>query len=182
MAQVPAEIVEAAKDGDPVQMERLLKAVWPDAFRLARAILGDPQSAQDVAQEACIILCQTLVSLRRAAAFHVWFYRIVVRAASQYRRRQSRIKPTVETALNAPDETVAIDVWRALSALPQRLREIVVLRYFEDLSSREIASVLRTTDGAVRFHLMIAKRRLRPFLVESERTPQASNEVHTNAI
>jgi RNA polymerase sigma-70 factor (ECF subfamily) len=180
---VPADLVEAAKDGSPAQMERLLKVAWPDAYRLARSIIGESQGAEDVAQEACIILCRTLTSLRNAAAFRVWFYRIVVREAAEYKRRQPRVEPVTETAAACVDQTSKIDLRRALSALPQRLRAIVVLRYFEDFSSREIASVLRTTDGAVRFHLMIAKRRLRPLLSENPKySINTASEVRTNAI
>jgi RNA polymerase sigma-70 factor (ECF subfamily) len=121
--------------------------------------------------------------LRSAAAFRVWFYRIVIREAAEYKRRQPRIEPIAETAAACADQTATIDIRRALSALPQRLRAIVVLRYFEDLSSREIASVLRTTDGAVRFHLMIAKRRLRPLLGENPKnSTNTASEVRTNAI
>ena len=47
------------------------------------------------------------------------------------------------------DETALIDVWNALATLPDSLRSVVVLGYFEDLSSREIASVLRIPDGTV---------------------------------
>lgn len=80
------------------------------------------------------------------------------------------------------DETASVDVWQALS-LPKKLRDVVVLRYFEDLSSREIASVLGVPDGTVRFRLMIAKRRLRPLLDDSfQNVTQATSEVRTNAI
>jgi len=77
---VPRELVEAARDGGPAQIERLVEAIWPDAYRLARAILGEQQGAEDAAQEACIILYRTIASLRSAAAFRVgsiasWFAR-----------------------------------------------------------------------------------------------------------
>ncbi len=67
--------------------------------------------------------------------------------------------------------------------LPQHLRDVIVLRYFEDLSSREIASILRINDGAVRFRLMVARRRLRPLLGDVFATSSDSTtEVTTNAI
>ena len=75
-----------------------------------------------------------------------------------------------------------MDIWRALSTISARQRTVVVLHYFEDLSSREIAAVLGTTDGAVRFHLMMAKRRLRPLLDDGVNSlSPASSEVRTNA-
>ncbi|HET9028812.1 MAG TPA: RNA polymerase sigma factor [Candidatus Aquilonibacter sp.] len=161
---VPLDLVERARTGQPDDIEDLLRAIWPDAYRLARAILGDDQSAADAAQEACIILYRTIASLRDANAFRAWFYRIVVREASDLKRRRSRTEPALQSASHDVDYNTSIDVWRALASLPLHLREVVVLRYFEDLSSREIAAALRIPDGTVRFRLMIARQRLRPLL------------------
>ncbi|MEO6912468.1 MAG: RNA polymerase sigma factor, partial [Candidatus Baltobacteraceae bacterium] len=179
---VPTELVEAARDGSPAQIERLVEAIWPDAYRLARAILGERQGAEDAAQEACIILYRTISSLRSSDAFRAWFYRIVVREASELKRRGYRIGQAPEAAPDCTDQTAAIDVWRALSALPQHLREVVVLRYFEDFSSREIASILQIPDGTVRFRLMIARRRLRPLLGDTPEITHAAGRVRTDAI
>ena len=59
---------------------------------------------------------------------------------------------------------------------------VVVLRYFEELSSREIASVLRIPDGTVRFRLMLAKRALRPLLDNAAIETQTSHEVTRHAL
>jgi RNA polymerase sigma-70 factor (ECF subfamily) len=180
---VPPELVDAARTGGRDEIELLLRAVWPDAYRLARAVLGEDQPAEDTAQEACIIVYRTIASLRSSAAFRTWFYRIVVREAAELKRRRARTEPAPEAAMSAADQTAPIDVWRALSALSHKLREVVVLRYFEDLSSPEIASVLGIPEGTVRFRLMIARQRLRPLLDDySERFPQSSGEARINAI
>jgi RNA polymerase sigma-70 factor (ECF subfamily) len=182
MIPISADLIEAAKGGEAEHVERLVTAIWPDAYRLARAIVGERQGAEDVAQEACIILYRTVGSLRSTEAFRVWFYRIVVREASELKRRRSRIEPAPDALPESADQAASIDVWRALSGLPQHLRDVVVLRYFEDLSSREIASVLRIPDGTVRFRLMIARRRLRPLLGEHPEHPTQPNEVTTHAV
>lgn len=184
MAQpVPNDLVEAARCGSALEIERLLQAVWPVAYRLAYSVLGDRESAQDAAQESCVILYRTIASLRDPAAFRAWFYRIVVREASSLKRRHVESNVGKEPAQQIEDRTTAFDVWRALSMLPQHLRDVIVLRYFEDLPSREIASILRINDGAVRFRLMVARRRLRPLLGDVFATSSDSTtEVKTNAI
>jgi RNA polymerase sigma-70 factor (ECF subfamily) len=180
---VPPELVDAARTGGRDEIELLLRAVWPDAYRLARAVLGEDQPAEDAAQEACIILYRTIASLRSSAAFRTWFYRIVVREAAELKRRRARTEPAVEAAMTAADQTAPIDVWRALAALSHTLREVVVLRYFEDLSSPEIASVLGVPEGTVRFRLMVARQRLRPLLDDyNGRFSQSSGEARINAI
>jgi RNA polymerase sigma-70 factor, ECF subfamily len=177
------ELLDAARAGGRDEIELLLRTVWPDAYRLARAIIGDDQPAEDAAQEACILVYRTIASLRSSAAFRTWFYRIVVRKAAELKRRRSRTEPVTETAPTAGDHTVAIDVWRALSLLTPKLREVVVLRYFEDLSSPEIAATLGIPAGTVRFRLMVAKQRLRPLLDdETESFTRTTGEVRTHAI
>ena len=180
---VPTELVEAARTGGRDEIELLLRSVWPDAYRLARVILGEDQPAEDAAQEACVIVYRTIASLRSSAAFRTWFYRIVVREAAEIKRRRSRTELPLEAPVSVADQTAPIDVWRALAVLSHKLREVVVLRYFEDLASPEIASVLGVPEGTVRFRLMIARQRLRPLLGDySERFSQSSGEARINAI
>lgn len=180
---VPSALVEAARCGGALEIERLLRVAWPVAYRLSYSVLGNREAAQDAAQESCVILYRTIASLRDPAAFRVWFYRIVVREASRLKRRHVESNAGKEPAQQSEDRTPAFDVWRALSTLPRHLRDVIVLRYFEDLPSRQIASVLRISDGAVRFRLMVARRRLRPLLGDIfEPSSDSTSEVTTDAI
>ncbi|HEY5426577.1 MAG TPA: RNA polymerase sigma factor, partial [Candidatus Tumulicola sp.] len=160
------ELIEAARGAQRADVDRLLTAVWPSAYHLAYAMLGDRQQAEDAAQEACVALFRSIGSLRSAEAFRVWFSRIVVREAGAIGQRRKRTEPVT---LPAPerfdsDSATALDVWRALDSLPGHLRKVVVLRYFEDFTSSQIATVLGIPAPTVRFRLMVARRRLRPLL------------------
>lgn len=62
--RVPTEIVEAARAGDPADIERLLETVWVDAYRLAMSITAQAQSAEDAAQDACVVMFRGISSLR----------------------------------------------------------------------------------------------------------------------
>lgn len=177
---IPRNLIEGARTGRPDEIERLIEAVWPDAYRLARAVLGTASGAEDVAQETCVLVYRNITSLRNASAFRVWLYRIVMREALQFKRFQSQNDDPLEPAIQRNDPEESIDLWRALNSLPQPLRSVVLLRYFEDLTSREIASVLRIPDGTVRFRLMIAKKRLHRLL--DVIATVASKEVRTNAV
>jgi len=57
----------------PPDVERLLGAIWADAYRLARGIVIQAQSAEDVAKEACITIFRSIASLRKSDAFRTWF-------------------------------------------------------------------------------------------------------------
>jgi RNA polymerase sigma factor (sigma-70 family) len=89
MTHPPLELIDAARTGGQSDIDRLIEAIWPDTYRLARGILDDSHIAEDAAQDACAIVYRTISSLREAAAFRVWLYRIVEREAKQRARRQS---------------------------------------------------------------------------------------------
>jgi RNA polymerase sigma-70 factor (ECF subfamily) len=178
----PPELIEPARSGDPEAAERLIEAVWPDAVRLATAIVGDSAAGEDAAQEACIALYRRIQTLRHAQAFHFWFYRIVVREASAVKRRRARAEQEPAADIVTCDSSDSIDVWRALALLPAGLRRVVVLHYFEDLSSSEIGSILRIPAPTVRFQLALARRRLRPLLDDSRSSTIDAKEVRTHAV
>ena len=163
------QLIDAARGGAKADIDRLIEAVWSSAYHLAYAVLGERQEAEDAAQEACIALCRSIRSLRSTEAFRVWFSRIVVREAGAIRRRRSRPESKAPSAplLFDHDAATTVDVWRALDSLPDHLRKVVVLRFFEDFTSSQISSILGIPAPTVRFRLMIAKRRLRPLLDES---------------
>jgi RNA polymerase sigma-70 factor, ECF subfamily len=166
-AEVPAELIDAARLGEPGAGDRLLAQAWPHAFRIARSILRDAGLAEDAAQEACAIVHRSLAGLRSSAAFRVWFYRIVVREAARLDRKRALLsffvrEPHADAGLS--ETILRVDVLRALAALPRAQRAAVVLHYYAEMNSREIASVLRLPDSTVRFHLARARRSLETML------------------
>jgi RNA polymerase sigma-70 factor (ECF subfamily) len=181
MKRISPQEVETARSGSAADVERLLQSVWPEAYRLAYSVLGQRQGAEDAAQEACITIYRSIGSLRSTEAFPVWIYRIVVRAAMDVRRRAAGTELSTQDVVTF-DGSDAIDVWRALQALPPDLRAVVVLRYFEQLNSREIAAILRVPDGTVRFRLNRAKQRLRPLLEDEQPFNATPNEVRIHAV
>ena len=179
---IPTDLIERARLGDQGALDDLIAAAWPDAYRLAFAITTNRQCAQDAAQDACVIAYRKIGDLRQAGAFRAWFYRIVVREA----RRVAKNRATHEDVNDGHyDEDTAqhLDVWRAVESLPSMQRRIVILRYFEDLTSREIATILRIPDGTVRFQLMLARKQLRPLLhVSDESVASVSGKVQTYVV
>jgi RNA polymerase sigma-70 factor (ECF subfamily) len=160
----PTEIVSAALTGDESAAERLVAAVWPGCFRLAATVIGDRSLAQDAAQEACVIVHRKVRTVRSAGAFDAWLYRIVMRESARVRRRQRDGGPQTRGRSFESDDTIAIDVWRALATLSPELRDVTVLFYFDDLKSDEIAAIVRIPHATVRTRLARARERLRGIL------------------
>jgi RNA polymerase sigma-70 factor (ECF subfamily) len=163
---VPSARVVAAQAGDPLALAELVRSVWPHAYRVARTVVADHAGAEDVAQDACAQLLDALGALRDPERFTPWFFRIVVNAANGRLRKSGRDR-LLEPA-TAPPERLSLDerldLRRAIDALDRAARVAVVLRYYYDLSSAEIARVTQSTPVTVRWRLMRAHRRLRALL------------------
>jgi RNA polymerase sigma-70 factor (ECF subfamily) len=154
-------------------MDRLLITVWPEAYRVAATILRDRTLAEDVAQEACIIIARSLRMLTAAAAFPAWSYKIIVRQAISATRKRSRQAARYFGHKGEPipvDRTETIDLENALATLAPKQRAAVILHYYVGLSSREISDATGLPRSTIRFHLMLARRRLRKAL-EATDTP-----------
>lgn len=172
------ESVAAALAGESGAREKLIAELWPKCFTLAASVIGDRGLAQDAAQEACVIVHQKVSSIRHAAAFDAWVYRIVLRESSRVRRRQPRSISAPYEAGFKNDDTASMDVWRAIADLPPAQRDVTVLFYFDDLTTEEIAGILGVPHATVRTRLARARERLRVLLGDyDERGFSATQEV-----
>jgi RNA polymerase sigma-70 factor (ECF subfamily) len=172
---VPPELIEAARSGHDDGMERLLQALWPHAYRIARSIVQDDALAEDAVQEACAIIYREIASLRSPDAFRVWMYRIVTREAVRASKRNTSV--SLSGDVPAPDIDAKLDVLRALGALPPDLCAVVVLHYYADLNSSEIGRSLGIPSATVRFRLASARKQLSRLLNSDEPLLRAVPEV-----
>jgi RNA polymerase sigma-70 factor (ECF subfamily) len=140
------------------------------AFRIAYSVLRQRQDAEDVAQEALVKAHRAIGQLRDRDRFRAWLVRMTWRLALDQRRADvRRLKreravpepsqpPTSEDTLMAQERSAR--VWRAIDALPERLRIVIVLSAIEGHGVREVATLLGVPDGTVKSRLFEARRRL----------------------
>ncbi|MCI2240359.1 SigE family RNA polymerase sigma factor [Paenibacillus sp. TRM 82003] len=140
--------------------EEFVAARGPALVRLARGLLRDPDTAEDVVQD---VLAKALLSWRRVAGADdpvAYVNRMVVNACtSWWRRAARRERPAGEALPEAsgrarPDASTQLadrdQLLTALRALPVKQRTVLVLRYFEDMADEQIADLLDVTTGTVR--------------------------------
>ncbi|MCF2526651.1 SigE family RNA polymerase sigma factor [Yinghuangia sp. KLBMP8922] len=137
-------------------------------FRLACLLTGDWHLAEDLVQET---LGKVFVSWRKVAAAdspNAYADAILVRTFLSHRRKRSSGElPTgsfPDRAGEAYDPALRVTLLAGLAELPERDRVVLVLRYWEDRSVDEVATVLRLSPGAVRIRALRALRRLRALL------------------
>ncbi len=156
--------------GTPTDEEfaELVHALWPGLYRTAYLMLGDHQLAEDLVQTS---LAKTYASWRRVKelAAAPAYTRIVLAntAASWFRRKSWRSERPAEsvpdTAMHQDpsDRPALVD---ALRRLAPRQRAVIVLRYYNDLSVREVAQALGCSEGTVKSQTSDALGRLRVLL------------------
>jgi len=174
------ELSSRAVQGDDVATERLLKLVHRMVRRYCRARLarfpGADHTADDVAQEVCIAVLSALSRYRdEGRPFEAFVYRIAANKVADAQRAFYRsavpyaeMPDTPETA-PGPEELAeqaseAQRVRDLLSALPENMRELLVLRVAVGLSAEETGRALGMTAGAVRVAQHRAMQRLRGML------------------
>ncbi len=160
-------LVLRCQDGEAEALRELIARWHPRAYRLAFAILGNPELASDASQEACISLVRGIGQLRDPATFPAWSNAIVrrramdaVRTLQRERRAKERFSNRAQPSGCPEDPQGRTAVAQAVAALPRRLRDPVHLHYANGLSLRHIARVLSLPIGTVKSRLSEARRRI----------------------
>ncbi|MBV9104062.1 MAG: sigma-70 family RNA polymerase sigma factor, partial [Candidatus Eremiobacteraeota bacterium] len=163
--RIEPPLVEAARRGGP-PLEELIRAVWPEAYRIAFAILRDRGLAEDAAQDACAAIAGSVRTLRHENFFATWSYRIITNAAiSLVRRRQANQNADTAICYREPfDYSGSLDLQIALDRLSPVQRALILLHYYAGLASGDLAAATGLASSTVRFHLMGARRALRKAL------------------
>ena len=156
------------------QLEEWLEEGYAGSFRTACLILGNRADAEEAVQDAYLRAWRFRDSLTSVPSIRPWLYRVVVNAC--YSKLRTEIPHRDRRAPDEPlsglpgsgegpedgavHDEVAGTVLAALARLPVSLRIPVVLRYYADLSERDIALAIGRRPGTVKSRLHEARRRL----------------------
>ena len=129
-------------------------------------IVGDTHQAQDLAQESFVQAYAKLADLRQPAAFGAWLYRIARRSALNWLRKQGPVAAPLHDGLSTRSNNGRLDeisekLLHVVMTLPRQEQRVVMLRYFEGHSIREVASILERPVSTVTKQLSRARVRLR---------------------
>jgi len=187
--EVDQILVEKAQGGDKRAFDLLVSKYQRKLGRLLSRYIRDPAEVEDVSQEAFIKAYRALPSFRGDSAFYTWLYRIGINTAKNYLVSQGRRAPTstefdsdeAETFedagllrdINTPEslllsKQIGQTVNAAMDALPDELRQAIVLREIDGMSYDEIAKIMDCPIGTVRSRIFRAREavagKLRPLL------------------
>ncbi|TXT25578.1 MAG: sigma-70 family RNA polymerase sigma factor [Planctomycetota bacterium] len=166
-------LVRGAQQGQAEAFRTLVDAYEQRLLYFIRRILGEEDRSLDVLQDVWLTVIKRLSSLQSAEAFRVWLYRIARdKAVDAVRGRQREREVLADIAESLPDEpagpiepgfaTENIElIHHALGLLSAAHREVLTLRFLEDMSLEEVSQVVGCPIGTVKSRLHHAQRLLR---------------------
>lgn len=164
---------------DGALVERFLRGRGEDAFRALyrahtpalyalalRLTGGDRGEAEDLVQESWVRALTALRTYRAQSALRSWLCGVLVNVRRGRMRADWRVvdTPDVEPLANAPDHDDAIDLERAIAALPDGARDVYVLHDVQGYTHSEIADMLGIVEGTSKSQLNRARSLLRSSL------------------
>lgn len=171
-----AEIIPRALQGDAQAWSELVAQHQQAIFRLAYLFLGDPDEAEDIAQEAFIRAYHALPRFDASRPLRPWLLRIAanlarnrLRSASRYLAALQRLffQQVSQPQLTSPEPDqglLAARLWEAVRRLPHTDQEALYLRFFLALSEAEMAATWHVAPGTVKSRLHRASKRLRSLI------------------
>lgn len=186
------KIIARARRGDADAFEQLVVAYRDQVFRLALRMCGSEADADEVAQEAFLSAWKALPNFRGESQFSTWLYQLTTHAAIDLMRREKRQIAADITEVSAADPAPSPQqqaeqseqreiVRDAILQLAPEQREVVVLRFMEELSYEEIGAVLKLPSGTVKSRLNRAKAQLKEILSKSGNLFGAGSVIHTES-
>ncbi|MCI0635138.1 MAG: RNA polymerase sigma factor [Actinobacteria bacterium] len=153
---------------DEVALREFLHTTYPRLVAAVALVCGSRPAAEDAVQEALLRAWQRSEQGEEIESLNAWVTTVALNQARSglrrvlaERRARSRLGHEAATGTQTGER---IDVERALSTLPRRQREAVVLRYYLQLDTREVAAALRVNEGTVKSTLFRARAALAELL------------------
>jgi RNA polymerase sigma-70 factor, ECF subfamily len=183
-----AEAIERAQAGDPTVYEYLYRLHSRRVYALCLRMVRDTAEAEDLTQEAFLLLFRKIHTFRGESAFSTWLHRLAVNLVLMRLRKKSLPVVSIEAILDPDNESAPprslelgtpdlilegmidrINLERSIQQLPAGFRKVFVLHDIQGYRHREIANLLGRSVGDSKSQLHKARKRLRESLRELQR-------------
>ena len=182
-----AEVLQRAREGDPTAFESLYRSHCKRVYAVCLRMVGNTTDAEDLTQEAFLLLFRKLHTFRGESAFSTWLHRLVVNTVLMHLRRKSLPAVSMEEGSARDGETAPssadiaasdlllegsidrINLGRCIAQLPAGSRAVFVMHDIQGYQHHEIAEMLGRSEGVSKSQLHRARKRLRELLHELQR-------------
>lgn len=179
-AVADGRLVQLAVAGSQEAFTELFERYRERVYRIAYGWCFDSQTALDLVQDVFIKVYRSLESFRKEASFWTWLCRITINRCLDFVRKKERMRETpvedpqelpgaADSAGESPVEELELSELKgaltgAIDALSPEARSAFILRFFDNLSYKEIAAALDCSIGTVMSRLFYARQKLRDLL------------------
>lgn len=186
------DLLDKAKQGDIDSFEYLIEGIKVKGYQIALSYLKNEEDAKDALQDSFVKIYRNLHRFNEKSEFSTWVYRIIVNTCLDYLKKVKRQKENemavfysmeqeefvqdIPDDKNRPDDLLVRKekvqaVIACLDALPEKSKEILLLRDMQGFSYDEIAKILECSEGTVKSRINRARQSLkRLFLEKMEQT------------
>ena len=176
-------LIRRAQEGDHPAFDALVRRYDKDVLRLALQVVGSPEEARDLYQEAFLKVYRSLRHFRMEARFSTWLYRVVTNVCLDHLRRRNARKevappqpeegepeyfqnvaddrPTLDPERATHSKEIARRIQAALDRLNPRERMVFELKHYQGMKLRVIGEMCNTSEQTVKNCLFRATQKLR---------------------
>ncbi len=176
-------LIRRAQEGDRAAFDVLIRLYDQNVLRLAMQVVGSPEEARDLYQEAFLKVYRSIRHFRAEAKFSTWLYRVVMNVCLDHLRRQSTRKevaapvaqdgepeffqtvaderPTLDPERATRSKEIGERIQAALGRLNPRERMVFELKHYQGMKLRAIGEICKTSEQTVKNSLFRATQKLR---------------------
>lgn len=191
MSENEKALIKEAQRGNIVAFETLVKNYDRQVLRLAYSMVNNTQDAEDIYQEVFVRVYRSLPRFQFKSEFSTWLYRVVVNYCINYQKKSRRRlktysidneypggddswKVTVKSAESNPEQSLlnvelSKEIDLALEHLSPKQKTVFILRHYHGEKLREIANILKCSEGTVKNYLFRATQKMQRLLKEYSR-------------
>jgi RNA polymerase sigma-70 factor (ECF subfamily) len=168
------ELIDSVLSGNEKDFERLIKMYESNVFRVVIGLLHNKEDAEEVTQDIFIKIYRSISSFNKKAAFTTWLYRIAINTSLNFlRKKRSRLLwSELTTVFQFASKEVSAEskmieksdheiIRHAIDSLPKSQRLAFVLTKYEELPQKQVAAIMKISEGAVEQLVLRAKNNLR---------------------
>lgn len=170
------KLVQLLRNGEKAAFDALYEKYKNTLLRMAYLVSGQMDDAEDIVQETFVKCYLHIGELKKDEGFRPWLFQILYRTAYRQVKKSRREMPGEDVAIqaDAADGTASLDriirteeedmVKRAVQALDFKHRTVVVMFYYNEMTTKEIAKVLGVRRETVKSRLFAARGKLKKYL------------------
>ncbi len=172
MTEQDASIIQDLKHNANKGMSDLLSVYGKRLFWMIRAKVPSDADAEDVLQNVLIKVLKGINSFKGESGLYTWMHRVAFNEAMNFLKKESKNMShhslelvSTATSLDNQDASEIVKILKqAIDTLPERQKQVFVMRYYEELKYEEISRILNLTEGSLKATYHIAAKKIEEYV------------------